>query len=69
MKTEFKVKTLNNSFDVYVLVDNRTVSITSFQSAEQIRAAAPALVEKAKSAFIQALAIENQLNAMLAKTA
>jgi len=68
MKTEFKVKTLNNSFDVYVLVDNRTVSITSFQSAEQIRDAAQGLIEKAKSSFTQALAIENQLNAMLAKS-
>jgi len=69
MQVSFKVKpsmsTKYPGYDVWILIDGKNVSCTSFGPDDDIEAKIPELIEKAKSSTITALALENKLNAAL----
>lgn len=65
MNIRFQVKAINDNIDVYIMVNDKTVSITSYKASDDIEATIPLLLEKAKSNSIRALALENALNAQL----
>lgn len=65
MKTEIKIKALNNHFDLFIIIDGRVVHVEQFKAIDDIEQSADRLVSHAKSIHTQAKALEAKLNAMV----